>query len=185
MNEPMIYRSHQMVNVRLMIDRLKDMDIPVLITGETGTGKWMVARDLHYLGRRANFPYASVNCGALSETLIENELFGHRKGSYTDAREDREGFFKTVGKGTLNLDEITMLGQHPQSKLLTVVEQGIFYRVGDTTPIKTEARVVASTNEDPNKLRGDLYHRLSVAVIEVPPLRDRADDIKVLMDYSI
>jgi Nif-specific regulatory protein len=172
--------------LRGTIERVADTDLAVLILGENGTGKEVVASCLHYLSRRRHEPFIAVNCAALTETLLESELFGHEKGAFTDARETRVGKFELAAGGTLFLDEIGDMSLGGQAKLLRVLEEKLVVRVGGSNPIHTDARVVAATNQNlaelvrQKKFRQDLYFRLNVVTLELPPLRDRGDDVLLL-----
>jgi two-component system response regulator HydG len=174
------------VAMRELIREVARADSPVLITGETGTGKELVANAIHYEGTRAGGPLVKVNCAALSETLLESELFGHEKGAFTGAERDRAGRFERAHGGTLFLDEISEMGSHVQAKLLRVLGGESFERVGGDRPVRADARVVSATNRDPEEavaggqLRRDLYYRLNVVRVEVPPLRERREDVPVL-----
>jgi DNA-binding NtrC family response regulator len=158
----------------------------VLITGESGTGKELIANLIHFNSGRENRPYVKINCGAIPETLLESELFGHEKGAFTDAREQRQGRFEEADGGTLFLDEIGEMSPQAQVRLLRVLEGGEFTRVGGKKTIKVDVRVVAATNIDleqaitEGKFRKDLYYRLSVFPIWLPPLRERIEDINLL-----
>jgi len=163
----------------------------VLILGENGTGKEIVAQSIHYLSSRRDKPFVAVNCAAIPDTLAESELFGHEKGAFTDARETRTGKFELAAAGTLFLDEIGDLSLGGQAKLLRVLEERVLVRVGGSTPIPTEARVVAATNQDlaamvrQKRFREDLYYRLNVVAIEIPPLRERPEDIMLLAQHFL
>ncbi len=163
----------------------------MLLTGESGSGKEMVARAIHRASRRARGPFIAVNCAALTETLIESELFGHEKGAFTGATERKLGRFELADKGTLFLDEVGELPLGCQTKFLRVLEEQVFERVGGTRPIQTDVRVVAATNRDLAQMarrggfREDLYYRLSVIHTVVPPLRERPDDIPELAEYFL
>jgi len=158
----------------------------VLLTGESGTGKEVAARTIHELSRRRKFPFLAINCGAISPNLIESELFGHEKGSFTGADRQHRGFFEQAKGGTIFLDEVTEMPLDLQVKLLRVLETGTFVRVGTTEPVSTDVRVIAATNRSPEravtegKFREDLYHRLNVFPITLPPLRERGSDIEML-----
>lgn len=158
----------------------------VLLTGESGTGKELAARTIHDLSRRKKFPFLAINCGAISPNLIESELFGHEKGSFTGADRQHRGFFEQAKGGTIFLDEVTEMPLDLQVKLLRVLETGTFVRVGTTEPIPSDVRIIAATNRSPEKavaegkFREDLYHRLNVFPITLPPLRERGSDIEML-----
>ncbi len=177
--------------LRGTIARVADTELAVLILGENGTGKEVVARSIHYLSRRRHEPFIAVNCAALAETLLESELFGHEKGAFTDARETRIGKFELAAGGTLFLDEIGDMSLSGQAKLLRVLEEKLVVRVGGSTPIHTDARVVAATNQDlaelvrHRKFRQDLYFRLNVVTLDLPSLRDRGDDILLLAEQFL
>jgi DNA-binding NtrC family response regulator len=159
--------------------------------GETGTGKELIARAIHDLSPRASGPYIRVNCGALTESLLESELFGHVKGSFTGAVDNRTGRFEAAHTGTIFLDEINSTSPKLQVKLLRVLQEGEFERVGDTRTVKVDTRIVAATNRDllgeidAGRFREDLYYRLNVVPIYLPPLRERRDDIAVLVEFFL
>ncbi len=163
----------------------------VLILGETGTGKELIARAIHDLSQRASGPYIRVNCGALTESLLESELFGHVKGSFTSAHENRTGRFEAAHTGSIFLDEINSTSPKLQVKLLRVLQEGEFERVGDTRTIRVDTRFVAATNRDlheeieAGRFREDLYYRLNVVPIFLPPLRERREDIPELARYFL
>jgi two-component system, NtrC family, response regulator AtoC len=165
--------------------------VTVFITGESGSGKEVVARTVHDLSRRRSRPFLAVNCGAISPNLIESEIFGHEKGSFTGAERQHQGFFERAHGGTLFLDEITEMPQALQVKLLRVLETGTFMRVGSTTPLETDVRVIAASNRDPahavasGALREDLFYRLNVFPIELPPLRERLIDLPLLVQHFL
>jgi two-component system, NtrC family, response regulator HydG len=173
------------------IGRVAPTSATVLLTGESGTGKELAAQTIHDLSRRKRAPFLPLNCGAVSPQLIESELFGHEKGSFTGADRQHKGYFERVHGGTLFLDEITEMPQELQVKLLRVLETGTFMRVGTTTPIAGDVRLIAATNRNPEqamtegKLRDDLYHRLNVFPISMPPLRDRGTDIELLAQHFL
>ncbi|XOB65697.1 sigma-54-dependent transcriptional regulator [Deferribacteres bacterium DY0037] len=177
-----------------IIEQLKlvaPTDATVLILGESGTGKEIVARSIHDNSKRAQRPYLAINCAALSENIIESELFGHVKGAFTTAVKDNKGLFESADGGTLFLDEIGELSLNVQAKLLRVLQEGAFERVGDTRTLKTNVRIVAATNRNLKKLaekgdfREDLYFRLAVFPVEVPPLRERKEEIAPLVKFFI
>jgi len=163
-------------------------DCNVLVTGESGTGKELAARAIHYSGRRKMAPFVTVDCGALPDTLVESELFGYRKGAFTGAEEDKPGLFEEADGGTLFLDEITNTTTLFQSKLLRVLQTGELRRIGDTTPRKVDVRIVAATNTDLEKMvqegkfREDLFYRLNVVTVKMPPLRERGGDAAALAE---
>ncbi|MDB5999890.1 MAG: response regulator of zinc sigma-54-dependent two-component system [Rhizobacter sp.] len=184
-------RSAAMQRVYEQVARVAVTSVTVLITGESGTGKEVVAKTVHELSRRRKQPFLAVNCGAISPQLIESEIFGHEKGSFTGADRQHRGFFERAHGGTLFLDEITEMPLTLQVKLLRVLETGTFMRVGSTTPHETDVRVVAATNRVPDqavaegKLREDLFYRLNVFPIQLPPLRDRLEDISLLAEHFL
>src|SRR5210317_368436 len=171
-----------------MVAQVANVDISVLINGESGTGKELVSKALHLGSKRASSDLVIVNCGAIPEGIIESELFGHKKGAYTDASDSRKGYFETANKGTIFLDEIGDMPIETQVKVLRVLESGEFMRVGDSITKKTDVRVLAATNKDLGKLvregkfRQDLYYRLKTVTINIPPLRHRKNDIRLLVD---
>ena len=171
-----------------MITQVAQVDISVLITGESGTGKEIVAKALHKFSKRSNEPMVTVNCGAIPSGLIESELFGHKKGAYTGAAEDRQGYFKFAHKGTIFLDEIGETPLETQVKLLRVLESGEFMRVGDSKTMYSDVRVIAATNSDletearKGNFRQDLYYRLKTVTINVPALRQRIEDLSLLVE---
>jgi len=179
----LIGRSPGMTELREAIARVAPIRSTVLILGESGTGKELVARELHRQGPNPSGPFVAINCAALPEPLIESELFGHEKGAFTGAIGARKGAFEAASGGTLFLDEVGELPSVAQAKLLRVLEQRVVTRVGATKPIEIDARVVAATNLDldlavrEGRFREDLFYRLNVHPIEVPPLRDRPDDV--------
>ncbi|MDD3117902.1 MAG: sigma-54 dependent transcriptional regulator, partial [Victivallales bacterium] len=163
----------------------------LLITGESGTGKGLLAKTVHRMGNRAGKPFVEVNCSALPATLIESELFGHRKGAFTDAKEEKIGLFEMADTGTLFLDEIGDMDVKLQAKLLKVIEDQTFRRIGSTEDIKVDVSIIAATNQDletqvrENRFRNDLYYRLNVIPIQLPPLRERAGDIKPMAEHFL
>lgn len=187
----MIGQSHHIRMVQDMIQKVSRTRSNVLITGESGTGKELVARAIHSLGHSNGKRFVAVNCGAIPETLLESELFGHKKGSFTSASEDKKGLFECARGGTLFLDEIGYMDINCQIKLLRAVEQRQITPVGSTEPIALELRLVAATNRDLLKeiregnFREDLYYRLNVVGIHTPALRERVDDIPLLVNHFI
>jgi two-component system, NtrC family, response regulator AtoC len=171
--------------------RVSPTSATVLLVGESGTGKELCAQTIHEMSRRKRHPFLPVNCGAVSPQLIESELFGHEKGSFTGADRQHKGFFERANGGTIFLDEITEMPMDLQVKLLRVLETGTFMRVGTSTPLATDVRIIAATNRSPEKavtdgrLREDLYHRLNVFPVNIPPLRERGTDIELLAQYFL
>jgi len=184
-------RAPAMLRVYEQISRVAGTGVTVFITGESGTGKELVAQTVHGLSRRRKQPFLAVNCGAISPNLIESEIFGHEKGSFTGADRQHLGFFERANGGTLFLDEITEMPLDLQVKLLRVLETGRFMRVGSTQSQEADVRLVAATNRLPmqavesGKLREDLLYRLNVFPIEVPPLRDRLSDVPLLAEHFL
>ena len=189
--EEILYASGPMEEVVRTAGKVKDYDATVLVTGESGTGKELVARLLHFGGRRKGKPFVAVNCGAIPETLLESELFGHRRGAFTEARSDRAGLIEEAGGGTLFLDEIGELPLPLQTKLLRFLQEGEIRRLGDTETRKVNVRLVAATARDlerevsGGRFREDLFYRLNVIRIHVPPLRERRDDIPLLAKHFL
>jgi DNA-binding NtrC family response regulator len=187
----MVAGSAKMQEVLRQIAAVADTNATVLILGESGTGKELVARALHADGRRAEGPFVAVNCGAFTESLLESELFGHEKGSFTGAAERHSGSFERAEGGTLFLDEIGIAPLSVQARLLRVLEQKEVLRVGGRAPVKVDARIVAASNRDLDELvesgefRKDLLYRLQVVTLRVPPLRERMDDIPVLTERFV
>ena len=187
----LIGRTPAMLEIYKMIARVSDSRAAVLITGESGTGKELVARAIHNHGARATERFVAVNCGALTETLLESELFGHVKGSFTGAIANKRGIFEQAGEGTVFLDEISETSAALQVKLLRVLQEREVVPVGGTEPIKVGARVIAASNSDLEKLsaagafRGDLLYRLNVIQLHLPPLRQRREDIHLLVAHFL
>jgi len=171
-----------------MMGQVAPVDISVLVTGESGTGKEMVAKGLHKFSKRTQQELVTVNCGAIPAGIIESELFGHKKGAYTGAGDDRKGYFETANKGTIFLDEIGETPLETQVKLLRVLESGEFMRVGDSQTRRTDVRILAATNKDlgelvqQGKFRQDLYFRLKTVTVNLPPLRQRIEDLSLLVE---
>ena len=188
---PLLGQSNAMQRVRTLIDRAAPTDANVLILGENGTGKEIVAREIHRLSRRSEHPMVSVDLGATTETLFESELFGHVKGSFTGAESDRIGRLKAADRSTLFLDEIGNLPLHLQPKLLTALEQREVLPVGSNKPVPIDVRIVAATNvsadvlADEKRFRQDLLFRLNTIEIELPPLRDRREDVPLLLEHYL
>jgi DNA-binding NtrC family response regulator len=187
----LVGRSPVMVRLRQLIERVAQTDATVLVTGESGTGKEMIAREFYRQSPRRDQPYIKVNCAAISETLMESEFFGHEKGSFTGATERREGRFSLANHGTLLLDEVSEIPANLQAKLLRVLQEREFERVGGNRTIKVNVRIIATSNRDllsyveKGALRQDLYYRLNVFPVIVPPLRERADDILMLAEHFL
>lgn len=188
-NYEMIGNSEAINHIKLMIEKVAQTDARVLITGPNGTGKELVAHQLHEKSERANFPLIEVNCAAIPSELIESELFGHVKGAFTSAVRDRAGKFEAADGGTIFLDEIGDMSLSAQAKVLRALQESMITRVGADKDIKVDVRVVAATNKDLKKeieagnFREDLYHRLAVILIKVPSLNDRRDDIPLLIEH--
>ncbi len=177
--------------IRASIQRVAETDLPVLILGENGTGKEVVARAIHFHSRRRDKPFLAVNCAAIPDPLAESELFGHEKGAFTDAHQARAGKFELAADGTLFLDEIGDLSPNIQAKLLRVLEEKVIFRIGGSRPIPTRARVIAATNQNLAELvrrrqfREDLFYRLNVVSLQLPPLRDRPGDVMLLAEHFL
>ncbi len=182
-------KSKPMLKVYDLIHKVADTKATVLITGESGTGKELVARAVHFNSSRRTQPFISVNCSALTETLLESELFGHEKGAFTGATATKKGRFEVADKGTLFLDEVGEMSMRLQVKLLRVLQEMEFERVGGTTPIKVDVRILAATNKElkqeveSGNFREDLFFRLNVVHVVLPPLRERSDDIPLLIAH--
>ena len=188
-NYEMIGDSEAINHIKLMVDKVALTEARVLITGPNGTGKELVAHQLHEKSERANFPLIEVNCAAIPSELIESELFGHVKGAFTSAIKDRAGKFESADGGTIFLDEIGDMSLSAQAKVLRALQENLIQRVGADKDIKVNVRVIAATNKDlkleiaEGRFREDLYHRLAVILIKVPSLNDRRDDIPLLIEY--
>lgn len=187
----LIGQSIAIEQLRTTVKRVAGTDLALLVLGENGTGKEVVSQLVHYLSPRRDEPFIAVNCAALTETLLESELFGHEKGAFTDAHASRQGKFELAAGGTLFLDEIGDLSLAGQAKLLRVLEEKVVVRVGGSIPIPTDARVIAATNQnlsemvEQKRFRQDLFFRLNVVTLELPPLRARIDDILLLADHFL
>ncbi|MFN3406552.1 MAG: sigma-54-dependent transcriptional regulator [Caldimicrobium sp.] len=186
-----IAKSKIMQDILQTIENIKDSDCNVLITGETGVGKSLIAKIIHFTSKRQNMPFLSINCATLTEELLTSELFGYEKGAFTGAVKTKPGLVEIAHKGTLFLDEISEMSPNLQAKLLKVIEEGEFYRVGGTRPIKVDVRFIAATNQDvraairEGRFREDLYYRLNIMEIHIPPLRERREDIEPLANYFL
>jgi len=186
-----IAKSHQMIEIFQLIKKVADYNTTVLLTGGSGTGKELVARALHYNGNRRDKSFIAVNCGAIPENLLESELFGHVKGAFTDAVRNKNGLFEEADGGTIFLDEIGELPKDLQVKLLRVIQEGELRRVGDSKSRKIDVRIIAATAKDlmeeikKGNFREDLFYRLNVVPIKIPPLRERQGDIPLLVNHFI
>ncbi|MEO0083757.1 MAG: sigma-54-dependent Fis family transcriptional regulator [candidate division WOR-3 bacterium] len=186
-----IGRSEQMLKVFDLMRKVLSSSIPVLIEGETGTGKELVARAIHYHGVRQKGKFVALYCGSIPETLLESELFGHKKGAFTGAVTDKKGLFEEADQGTLFLDEIIDINLATQAKLLRVLQEGEFRRLGELTPRRVDVRIISATNRNlaqavkEGKFREDLFYRIQGVVINLPPLRERGDDILLLANYFL
>ena len=184
-------QSPKMLGIYSALKRVAESDVTVLLLGETGTGKELAARAIHYNSMRKDYPFVKVSCASLPETLLESALFGHEKGAYTGADTRQIGMFEKADKGTIFLDEIGDINHSVQIKLLRFLQEKEFERVGSTQPIKVDARVIAATNADIDKsvqemkIRKDLYYRLNVVQINMPPLRERKDDLLLLTEHFL
>jgi DNA-binding NtrC family response regulator len=187
----MVGRGSAMQELLQLIGRVAPTNLTVLITGESGTGKELVAEALHKASKRNPHPLVKVSCAALPETLLETELFGHEKGSFTGAMTMRKGRFETANKGTIFLDEIGEMTLATQTKLLRILQEREFERIGSNVPIKIDIRVITATNRnlaeevDKGRFREDLYYRLNVIHIDMPPLRERKEDIPLLVEHFL
>lgn len=190
-NSELLGNSIPIVELRDIIKQVAPTDVTVLITGESGVGKEIVATEIHRLSKRSSKPFVTVNCGAIPEGIIESELFGHVRGSFTGAVESRKGYFEAADGGTIFLDEIGELPLQTQVKFLRVIENGEYMKVGGTKPEKVDVRIIAATNKnleqliDSNSFREDLYYRLRSININIPPLRERKDDIRILLNHFV
>jgi DNA-binding NtrC family response regulator len=187
----LVGKSSAMTRLRQLVERVAPTDATVFVSGESGTGKEMIAREIYRRSPRRQQPFIKVNCAAISETLIESEFFGHERGAFTGATERREGRFELANNGTLLLDEVSEISAGLQAKLLRVLQEREFERVGGNRTIKVNVRIIATSNRDlvrnveHGQFRSDLYYRLNVFPVVVPPLRDRAEDILVLADHFL
>ena len=183
-----IHRSRVMVRLIQRARRVAVRNVPVLVEGESGTGKEMLARAIHRASPRRDRAFIPVNCGAIPGDLVESELFGHERGAFTDAKEQRKGYFEAANGGTLFLDELGELPPAAQVKLLRVIQEGEVVRLGATKPVKADVRIIAATNRTltqeiaDGRFREDLFYRLAVAVLNIPPLRERTGDVALLID---
>jgi two-component system response regulator AtoC len=189
--ESILAKSKEMQEIFRTIAKIADFKTTVLITGESGTGKELVARAIHARSSRKDKPFVAVNCGAIPENLLESELFGHRKGAFTDASSDRRGLFEEASGGTLFLDEIGELPNNLQVKLLRVVQEEHIRRLGDTKDVKVDVRIITATHRDltadvkVGRFREDLFYRINVLLIHIPPMRNRREDVNLLIDHFV
>ncbi len=189
--ESIIGTSQAMQEALDRVGRVTATDATVLITGESGTGKELIAKGIHFSGKRARHPFIAVNCAAIPETLIESELFGYKRGAFTSAVADAKGKFEEAHRGTLFLDEISAMPHALQSKLLRVLQEGEIVRLGESTPRKVDVRIIAATNRnlrtmiEDGTFREDLYFRLAVVPVELPSLRERREDIPLLAEHFL
>jgi DNA-binding NtrC family response regulator len=188
---PLIGKSPVMENILQVINKVAKTEANVLVIGENGTGKELIVKEIHNNSRRADEAFVSIDIGSITETLFESEMFGHVKGAFTDAKEDKTGWFETASGGTLFLDELGNLSLTMQSKILAAIQNRIIYKVGSKTPIPVDIRLICATNKNleemvsKNLFREDLYYRINTIVIENPPLRDRGEDIILLAEYFL
>jgi transcriptional regulator with PAS, ATPase and Fis domain len=188
---PLVARSKALQSILDLLPQVANSKATVLIEGESGTGKELIAREIHRLSPRRDQPFVAVNCAALAEGVLESELFGHVKGAFTGAIADRQGRFEIANKGTIFLDEIAEISPMAQAKLLRVLQEEEFERVGGNRTVKVDVRVIAATNKhlatvvEDGRFREDLYYRLQVFPIRIPPLRDRREDLLPLIEHSI
>ena len=188
---PLIGKSQPMENVFQVMNKVAKTEANILVTGENGTGKELIVKEIHNLSRRAEDVFISIDMGTITDTLFESEMFGHIKGAFTDAREDKTGWFETASGGTLFLDEIGNLSLTMQSKLLAAIQNRIIYKVGSKTPIPFDIRLICATNKNleemvsKNLFREDLFYRINTIVIEIPPLRERGEDIVLLAEHFL
>ncbi len=189
--ESILAKSPQMAEIFKTISKIAEFKTTVLVTGESGVGKELVARAIHSRSSRKGGPFVALNCGAIPENLLESELFGHKKGAFTDASSDRRGLFEEATGGTLFLDEIGELPLNLQVKLLRVLQEDTIRRLGDTKDVKVDVRIIAATHRDlvaevkAGRFREDLFYRINVLAIAIPPLRARREDIHLLIDHFI
>jgi two-component system response regulator AtoC len=189
--ESILAKSREMLDIFRTISKIADFKTTVLVTGESGTGKELVARAIHTRSGRTAAPFVAINCGAIPENLLESELFGHKRGAFTDATADRRGLFEEAHGGTLFLDEIGELPLNLQVKLLRVVQEEKIRRLGDSKDIEVDVRIIAATHRDlaadvkAGRFREDLFYRINVLLIHIPPLRSRREDVNLLIDHFI
>ena len=188
---PFVANSESMKNILQIIENIRESDCTILLTGESGVGKSLVAKIVHFNSRRKNMPFLSINCATFTENLLASELFGHEKGAFTGAVRTKQGLLEIADAGTIFLDEISEISINLQAKLLNVLEGGEFFRVGGTKPLRADVRFIAATNQDikalvsEGKFREDLFYRLNVMEIFIPPLRERKEGIEALSRYFL
>lgn len=188
---PLIGKSRAMENIFQLLNKVAKTDANVLVIGENGTGKELIVKEIHNISGRADEAFVIIDLGSISESLFESEMFGHTKGAFTDAKEDKTGWFETASGGTLFLDEIGNLSFTMQSKILAAIQNRVIYKVGSKTPIPVNIRLICATNKNleemvsKNLFREDLYYRINTIIIEIPPLRDRGDDIILLAEHFL
>jgi two-component system, NtrC family, response regulator AtoC len=189
--ESILAKSREMLEIFRTVTKIADFKTTVLVTGESGTGKELVARAIHARSSRRGAPFVAINCGAIPENLLESELFGHKRGAFTDATSDRRGLFEEASGGTLLLDELGELPLNLQVKLLRVLQDETIRRLGDTKDVKVDTRIIAATHRDltaevkAGRFREDLFYRINVLAIHIPPLRSRREDVNLLIDHFI
>lgn len=189
--EGIIANSPQMMNILRLVRKITDVQSSILLYGESGTGKELIARAIHFNSMRKEKPFIAINCSAIPETLLESELFGYVKGAFTGANAEKSGLFEAAHGGTIFLDEVDAMSKNLQVKLLRVLQDRTFFKVGGTQPIVVDVRIIAATNQDlmdairSKQFREDLYYRLNVIRIELPPLREREEDIPLLVRYFV
>jgi two-component system response regulator AtoC len=189
--ETILAKSQQMLDIFKTISKIADYKTTVLIQGESGVGKELVAKAIHTRSNRKNQPFVAINCGAIPENLLESELFGHKKGAFTDATVDRRGLFEEASSGTLFLDEIGELPLNLQVKILRALQEETIRRLGDTKDVRVDVRIITATHRDlaseakAGRFREDLYYRINVLPIMIPPLRHRKEDIGILLDHFV
>lgn len=187
--EFVIGNNKRMLDIFTKVKKICTHDVPVLIEGESGTGKELIARAIHYNSARKGNEFVVINCSAFSDALLESELFGHMKGSFTGAVHEKKGLFEFADKGTFFLDEIADMSPALQVKLLRVLQEGTFLKIGGLEPVKVDIRIIAASNKslkdlvEKEKFREDLFYRINVTSVDLPPLRERKEDIPLLIDY--
>ncbi|MCH7760121.1 sigma-54-dependent Fis family transcriptional regulator [candidate division TA06 bacterium] len=190
-SKKIIGNSKALNDLMSLVDKIAKTESTILITGESGTGKELVAKEIHRRSPRASHPFVTINCGAMPETLLESELFGHKRGAYTGAVKDKDGLFQVAQKGSFFLDEVGETSLTTQVKLLRVIQEREIIPLGDTHPTKVDVRVIAATNENLEEkirsggFRKDLFYRLNVIPVQVPPLRERKEDVPLLVEFFI